>query len=632
MDRSSKVQSALPMAEAIAMVNRTSELCFANNFHQAKEELEPWVQHSMYHALAYSGIMCIQALLKFEQQAIQKAAKSIKHALNVCERHRKRPKWSETISSWIWNPSYENFTEDEKHAELCYTESLLLDSLVTFIQDENILSFVWGAFKIRRSYQNYKTCLEMVVSQHCSSRRAVEMTDLEAGIHFGIGGFNLVLSLLPPIIIKLLEWVGFSGDRLLGLSHLQKGSRCRSLRSPLCSLLLLGYHTWIIQYLGNGDGDVDSSEEILQPLLTTFPKGALFLFFDGRIKHSRGRLDEAISRYKHSLTVQSDIKQFHHFFYWELMWCYAYKGDWVQAYCYAGTLFRESLWSRTVYLHLKGSFKVMARLVNQIVTRQDEEEQDKEEYLFRQLPDFKQRIGGQSIPFEDFAIHKAKKYFQQNGHLFLPGLELIYIWNGFKVLNHRSDLVEPLIELVEISLHKLKQTKADNRNYVDDLCLGKLILGMCYRCLDQKTEAMECLKSAYSQSKDISHDLYLAPYTCAEIGFLYLEQGDLNQAKEYLEWARKHRDHLLQSLLHLRIHAALQKIEDSDHKEVRTNKLFPVNQQLALNGDSSFSGSEEDFFDAEEDCSKLLRHDSGSSFDIITDDELDFFTQYEENA
>ena len=37
--------------------------------------------------------------------------------------------------------------------------------------------------------------------------------------------------------------------------------------------------------------------------------------------------------------------------------------------------------------------------------------------------------------------------------------ELMYIWNGFKVLNHRPDLVQPLMKLVENSLHKLKQTK-----------------------------------------------------------------------------------------------------------------------------------------------------------------------------
>ncbi|KAJ7383870.1 Tetratricopeptide repeat protein 39B [Desmophyllum pertusum] len=248
--RSPENNSGLAMADAIGMINRAADLCFANKFLQAKTELEPWIQNSMYHAVAYSSVMCIQALLKFEQQAIQKASDSIKLAVNVCERHRKKPTWSETFSSWIWNPSYDEFTEEEKHAELCYTESLFLDALLTFIQDENLASFVWGAFKIRSCYQNYKTCLDMVSDEPCSSLQSPHDKDFEGGVHFGIGGFNLVLSLLPPMIIKLLEWVGFSGDRFLGLNHLHKGSRGQNLRSPMCSMLLLGYHTWITQYLG----------------------------------------------------------------------------------------------------------------------------------------------------------------------------------------------------------------------------------------------------------------------------------------------------------------------------------------------------------------------------------------------
>ena len=40
------------------------------------------------------------------------------------------------------------------------------------------------------------------------------------------------------------------------------------------------------------------------------------------------------------------------------------------------------------------------------------------------------------------------------------------------------------------------------------------------------------------RSKDLKQDFYLAPYGCAEIGFLYLDEGDLGRAQEYLERAR----------------------------------------------------------------------------------------------
>ena len=81
----------------------------------------------------------------------------------------------------------------------------------------------------------------------------------------------------------------------------------------------------------------------------------------------------------------------------------------------------------------------------------------------------------------------------------------------------------------------------------------------------------------------------------------------------------------MQSLLHLRIHAALQKIEHSDAQDGRNllrKELVQKEQELVSNEDTSISENEDDFFDAEEDCVNMTRHDSNSSFDIISDDEL----------
>ncbi|CAH3115638.1 unnamed protein product [Pocillopora meandrina] len=66
------------------------------------------------------------------------------------------------------------------------------------------------------------------------------------------------------------------------------------------------------------------AEEILQPHLKAFPpKGAIFLYYAGRIKQVQGKLDEATKSHNDSIAVQSEWKQFHHICYWELMWCYS---------------------------------------------------------------------------------------------------------------------------------------------------------------------------------------------------------------------------------------------------------------------------------------------------------------------
>ena len=51
----------------------------------------------------------------------------------------------------------------------------------------------------------------------------------------GIGTFNLMISLLPPRIIKLLEFIGFGGNKDLGLIELEKGFALHQSLRQVCS-------------------------------------------------------------------------------------------------------------------------------------------------------------------------------------------------------------------------------------------------------------------------------------------------------------------------------------------------------------------------------------------------------------
>ena len=82
---------------------------------------------------------------------------------------------------------------------------------------------------------------------------------------------------------------------------------------------------------------------------------------------------------------------------------------------------------------------------------------------------------------------------------------------------------------------------------------------------------------------------------------------------------------MLQSLLHLRIHAALQEIEHNgmarDRSSVLHEKELAQNAQTKQGTERTAGSADDDnFFDAEEDCvQNLSRQDSNSSFDIISD-------------
>lgn len=58
------------------------------------------------------------------------------------------------------------------------------------------------------------------------------------------------------------------------------------------------------------------------------------------------RCPQAIQRFEECCEAQQHWKQFHHMCYWELMWCFTYKGQWKMAYLYADLLSKENSWSK----------------------------------------------------------------------------------------------------------------------------------------------------------------------------------------------------------------------------------------------------------------------------------------------
>ncbi|KAH3695481.1 hypothetical protein DPMN_082941, partial [Dreissena polymorpha] len=297
------------------------KLFLNNKFTDAKNRMEPHVDWSMYHGLGYGTIMYIQAVMTFDMNDIEAAIQAIKRSLIVCNKQRRKISIFGSFSSVASKNSYNELTTEEIHAELCYAECLLIRALLTFIQDENLISFVKGGLKIRECYRVYKDCAKILAHRRWDSDK--QKHHFESGVKMGVGSFNLMISLLPSKIMKLLEFVGFSGNKQLGLKELEHGSSLfTSLRGPLCSIILIAYHTVVSYVLGLADGDIDMADRLLQPCLQHYPKGALFLFFAGRVAEIRGQINQAIEKFEESIESQQEWRQFHHLCYWELMWCH----------------------------------------------------------------------------------------------------------------------------------------------------------------------------------------------------------------------------------------------------------------------------------------------------------------------
>jgi len=73
-----------------------------------------------------------------------------------------------------------------------------------------------------------------------------------------------------------------------------------------------------------------------------------------------------------------------------------------------------------------------------------------------QAPTFKQRIAGKSLPMEKFVIKKTERYFAQKKNLVLPVFELMYMWNLFRIIGKRQDLILNIFKRIEEEERELK--------------------------------------------------------------------------------------------------------------------------------------------------------------------------------
>ncbi|XP_028729122.1 tetratricopeptide repeat protein 39B isoform X2 [Peromyscus leucopus] len=528
-------------------------LFLSNKFKDALELLRPWAKESMYHALGYSTIVVLQAIMTFEQQDIQNGISAMKDALQTCQKYRKKCTVVESFSSLLSRGSLEQLSEEEMHAEICYAECLLQKAALTFVQDENMINFIKGGLKIRTSYQIYKECLSILHMIQKNKQEQHFFYEFEGGVKLGTGAFNLMLSLLPARVIRLLEFIGFSGNRDLGLLQLREGASGTSMRSPLCCLTILAFHTYISLILGTGEVNVVEAESLLAPFLQQFPNGSLILFYHARIELLKGNVEKAQETFRKCISVQEEWKQFHHLCYWELMWIYIYQQNWMQAYYYSDLLCKESKWSKATYVFLKAA--ILSMLPEEDVATTNENVVA----LFRQVDGLKQRIAGKSLPTEKFAVRKARRYSPFSGapgKLVLPALEMMYVWNGFSIVGKRKDLSENLLVTVEKAEAALQNQNLTDS--VDDECLVKLLKGCCLKNLQRPLQAELCFNHVVESEKLLKYDHYLVPFTLFELALLYKSQGEIDKAIKALETARNnYKDYSLESRLHFRIQAAL---------------------------------------------------------------------------
>jgi tetratricopeptide (TPR) repeat protein len=325
----------------------------------------------------------------------------------------------------------------ERQVELCHAESYLLKALLSILTDSNFTTFLKEGMAIRQSYATYKACYKFLAKLYTEGGAdALIENRIDAvfitGVYLGIGGFNLILSLLPERLLKIIEFIGFSGQLEFGMQCLAIGGAWpvnqlliqRSKKIPpkktmkqksalnfycdkipqetgcgtrkfMCEIMLHIYHVFIAGLIPVPACNVPVAKAMADRGLSEYPTSFLFLMARGKIYQIQRELKEAVDQFEKVVHVQKDWRQLAHVCFWEMGISLAADGKYQEAADYFGILLKENEWSKGIYAYIRA---VLLYEVDPVKNKVEVAE------LLQSVPNHMKKIAGKSIPLEVFFI------------------------------------------------------------------------------------------------------------------------------------------------------------------------------------------------------------------------------------
>ena len=238
-------------ARVAAEHERCSEGCallYNGKFTEAEASLLAHSKESARAMLHYAEVATMRAMMTFEPDMITQAVERLKAARSLANTNSGAGGWGTTawnaaaaVGGMVWRSKQTVESEKENWQIECQAvvaECYLLLAILHFLR-ESMSEYVKGGYSLHKSWSSFHWChakLQKLGADQCEP-------SLRGCIDFGIGCFNLLVSLTPPSVLRLVEVIGFSGDRDYGLQLLNAAHASKSLRSSLASVFLIQYHT-----------------------------------------------------------------------------------------------------------------------------------------------------------------------------------------------------------------------------------------------------------------------------------------------------------------------------------------------------------------------------------------------------
>lgn len=547
-----------------------------NGFKESDELFRLYRNHSPLMSFGASFVSFLNAMMTFEEEKMQMAFEDLKATERLCESENTGV--IETIKNKIKRSMDSQRSGvaavDRLQRQIIIADCQVYLAVLSFIKQE-LSSYIKGGWILRKAWKMYNKCYSDITHlQEGSRRRASEqqalpppslssdksehsrssspgpspslrldginpeaLDRLKGSVSFGYGLFHLCISMVPPHLLKIVNLLGFPGDRLQGLSALTYASESKDMKAPLATLALLWYHTVVQPFFALDGTDTQAglmeAKSILQQREAIYPNSSLFMFFKGRVQRLECQISNALTSFRDALDLASDQREIQHVCLYEIGWCSMIELNYSEAYRAFERLKTESRWSQCYYAYLTGVCQGATGDLEGAVR------------VFKDVERLFKRKNNQIELFSMKRAEKLRTTSLSRELCILSVIEILYLWKA----------------LPNCSTAKL-QTMTQVLQGIDDAsCAGlkNLLLGAINRCLHNTKDAIQYFHLAARDEVGRLSNSYVQPYSCYELGCVLLNAPEsagkgrmlMLQAKE------DYAGYDFENRLHVRIHSAL---------------------------------------------------------------------------
>uniref|UniRef100_A0A4W6E449 Tetratricopeptide repeat domain 39C n=1 Tax=Lates calcarifer TaxID=8187 RepID=A0A4W6E449_LATCA len=514
-----------------------------NGFKESDELFRRYRTQSPLMSFGASFVSFLNAMMTFEEEKMQTACDDLRTTEKLCESD------STGVIETIRNKIKKSMDSqrsgvvvvDRLQRQIIVADCQVYLAVLSFVKQE-LSAYIKGGWILRKAWKMYNKCHSDIsqLQEACQRRSSVNQDSLTAdnanhnapvencvtaealdrlkgSVSFGYGLFHLCISMVPPHLLKIINLLGFPGDRLQGLSSLMYASESKDMKAPLVGLLW--YHTVVRKSV-------------------VYPNSSLFMFFKGRVQRLECHINSALACFHDALELASDQREIQHVCLYEIGWCSMIEMNFEDAYRSFERLKNESRWSQCYYAYLTG------------VCQGASGDLDGASGVFKDVQKLFKRKNNQ---IEQFAVKRAERLrkISPTRELCILGvIEVLYLWKA----------------LPNCSSSKLQIMNQVLQSLDDASCRGlkHLLLGAIHKCHGNMRDAVQSFQLAARDEYGRQINSYIQPYAVYELGCILLAQPEtVGKGRSLLLQAKEDfTGYDFENRLHVRIHSALASLKE----------------------------------------------------------------------